>query len=244
MAKPEHAGSILTIQALEPLAPRSLVVRSDAVNAEGWIDPIYSAEGDNVSPPLSWTADLEAESFALVVEDPDAPGDEPFVHWLVWDIPGAASELPRGVAADPRPGAPQGAIQGRNSKGGYGWYGPRPPVGHGPHRYHFQLFALGKRLGMGPETDLKTLLNALKGNVIAAGELVGMFENKDPVADAPSPGRTGGYGAEPSNQRPTDQELEAGRGGLDDDDRDRHAPHSADGEVRRRGGDERSEAGR
>jgi Raf kinase inhibitor-like YbhB/YbcL family protein len=238
MAQPQHAGSLLTIQAVEPLAQRGLTLVSGAIDAEGLIDPIYSAEGDNLSPPLSWTADLEAESFALIVEDPDAPGDEPFIHWMIWDIPGSATELPRGVANAPRLDEPQGAIQGRNGKGAHGWFGPRPPVGHGPHRYHFQLFALGKLLGMGPETDLKTLINALKGNVLAAGELVGVFEVKDPVADASSPGRTGGYGAEPSNERPTGREQEAGRGGLDEDDPDRHAPHDADGEVRRRGGED------
>lgn len=233
-----HAGAPLTIQAVAPLAQRTLVMRSTALDADRWIDPIFSADGENRSPPLSWTAVLEAESFALVVEDPDAPGDEPFIHWLIWDIPGTATALPRGIEAAAHPGEPAGAVQGRNGRGGYGWFGPRPPLGHGVHRYHFQLFALGKRLGMGPETGPKELVNAVKGSVIACGELVGLFENRDPVADAPSPGRTGSYGAEPSNVQATAHEAEAGRGGLDADDPDRHAPHDPDGEVRRRGGDQ------
>jgi Raf kinase inhibitor-like YbhB/YbcL family protein len=171
----------LTVQAVTPLRPTRLVITSPAINADGWIDPIYSANGDNVSPAVSWTAVLEAESFALVVEDPDAPRDKPFVHWLMWDIPGTATGLDRGVGPD---NAPQGAIQGRNDAGKPGWYGPRPPAGHGPHRYHFQLFALSKRLGMGPETPLSELLNALKGCTLASGEIVGLFETRDP-ADAP-----------------------------------------------------------
>ena len=226
---PEHARVPLTIQAVQPAMPSTLAVTSPAINAAGWIDPIFSANGDNLSPALSWTLIPEAESFALVVEDPDAPRDEPFVHWLVWDIPGTAQGLDRDEV-------PEGAIEGRNDTGTYGWFGPRPPVGHGVHRYHFQIFALSKRLGMGPETPLKELLNALKGCTLASGEVVGLFETRDPVADAPSPARTGSYGETPSSERPTAAETAAGRGGIDEDDADRHAPHDPDGEVRRRGG--------
>ncbi|MBA4792223.1 MAG: YbhB/YbcL family Raf kinase inhibitor-like protein [Phenylobacterium sp.] len=234
--KPEHAGAPLTIQAVGPLTSRGLVLRSPALDDDGWISAIYSADGDNISPALSWTAVLEAESYALVVEDPDAPGDEPFIHWMIWDIPGDVTELARDIAKTPEPQGLGRAHQGRNGNGGFGWFGPRPPQGHGVHRYHFQLFALGKSLGMTPDTQLKELLNALKANAIASGELVGLFENRDPVADARSPGRTGSYGETPSNEQATEHEKEAGRGGLDADDRDQHAPHRPGGEVQPRGG--------
>ena len=227
--RPAHAGAPLTIGAVQAQMAGGLAVRSTAVDLDGRIDPIFSADGDNTSPPLSWNLVPEAESFALLVEDPDAPGDRPFIHWLLWDIPGTATELPAGVGEGAK--ALDGAVQGRNDAGKHAWYGPKPPVGHGVHRYHFQLFALGKRLGMGPETGLPDLLNALKGNTIASGELVGTFETLDPVADAASPGRTGGYGQDASNAHPAAGEVAQGRGGLDRDDPDRHAPHTPSGEV-------------
>lgn len=179
---PEHASVPLTIQAVQPVMPTTIVVTSPAIDDAGFIDPIYSANGDNISPALSWTAVLEAESFALVVEDPDAPRDKPFVHWLMWDIPGTATTLDQGVGLE---NAPNGVVQGRNDLGKPGWFGPRPPAGHGVHRYHFQLFALSKRLGMSPDTPLSELLNALKGCTLASGELVGLFETRDP-ADPPN----------------------------------------------------------
>lgn len=235
--RPTHAGAPLTIGAVQPQMAGGLAVRSPALDMDGWIDPQFSADGDNVSPPLSWNLMPEAESFALVVEDPDAPGDNPFIHWLLWDIPGDCSELPAGVALGAHPEGLGDAVQGHNDAGTQGWYGPKPPMGHGVHHYHFQLFALGKRLGMGPNTKLPDLLNALKGNTLASGELVGLFEIRDPVADAASPGRTGSYGAEPSNAHAPEGQGAQGRGGLDRDDPDQHAPHTPDGEVRPRSGE-------
>jgi Raf kinase inhibitor-like YbhB/YbcL family protein len=220
---PQHAGAPLSIQAVMPIEQGAMTLRSPALDADGWIDPVHAADGDNGSPPLSWTRVLEAESFALVVEDPDAPGDTPFVHWLIWDIPGTATGLAPNIPAVARPGEPDGAVQGRNGAGLQGWYGPRPPVGHGVHRYHFQLFALARTLGMGPDIGLPELLNALKGNTLAAAELVGLYETRDPAAGPPP------------------REAGVRRAGLDEDDVDHHAPHDADGTVRRRsGGQERT----
>ena len=177
---PEHAGDPLTIARVTAQLQRALTLRSPAVGADGRIDPRFSKDGDDLSPPLSWSGVPEAESFALVVEDPDAPGDAPFVHWLIWDIPGEATQLAQGIEAVPRPGGGlSGAVQGVNGFGDHGWGGPRPPRGHGVHHYHFQLFALSKRLGMGPETGLPELLNALKGVTLAKGELVGTYERPD-----------------------------------------------------------------
>ncbi|MDP8916850.1 MAG: YbhB/YbcL family Raf kinase inhibitor-like protein [Pseudomonadota bacterium] len=176
---PEHAGTPIAIMAVRPQMDRTLEVRSPAVGEDGRIDPLFSATGDNVSPPLSWTAVPEAESYAVVVEDPDAPGDEPYVHWLIWDLPGTVTELAQAVVAAPQPPSPEGAVQGLNGSRTFGWFGPKPPAGHGVHHYHFQVFALSKRLGMGPETGLPQLLNALKGTTLASGELIGTFETPD-----------------------------------------------------------------
>ncbi len=119
---------------------------------------------------------IEAESYALVVQDPDAPTDEAVVHWMIWNIPGNATSLPPGISPRPHLDHPKGAVQGRNTKGVFGYLGPQPPPGHGVHRYHFQLFALDKLLPMSPETPLEELLNALKANTIASAELVGTYE--------------------------------------------------------------------
>ncbi|MEI9963836.1 MAG: YbhB/YbcL family Raf kinase inhibitor-like protein [Caulobacteraceae bacterium] len=128
---------------------------------------------------------LEAESFVLVLEDPDAPREQPFVHWLIWNIPGTAVGLPRGVPTEPRikDGELKGAVQGRNDAGVFGYYGPKPPPGHGVHHYHFQLFALDKTLPMEPTTPLAELLNALKRDSIAKADLIGTYE----MADGPQP---------------------------------------------------------
>lgn len=228
--QPAHSGSTLSIMRVHPYAHRGIAVTSPALDAEGRIGEAWSAYGDNIPPALGWSAVIEAQSYVLIVEDPDAPQAEPFVHWLLWNIPGGATSLPRGLAPTARPEGMEGVVQGRNDAGGHGWYGPRPPEGHGVHRYHFQLFALSAALDFGPETQLAELVNALKGLTIASGELVGTYERPDPVADAVSPGCTGSYGADPHTA--TAEERKTGRGGLDGDDRDRHAPHTPDGEVR------------
>jgi Raf kinase inhibitor-like YbhB/YbcL family protein len=227
---PEHSGGLLTIQRVDVYPPRGIAVACPALDADGRIDDRFSAYHDDEVPGLSWSAVLEAQAFVVVVEDPDAPMDRPFVHWLLWNIPGAATGVPEGLDRTPRPTQLEGAIQGRNSAGEVGSHGTKPPPGHGLHHYHFQVFALSAPLAMGPETDLETLVSALKGLTIASGEAVGTYERLDAIADAPSPGRTGGYGADPHSDTARDQS--SGTGGLDSDDRDRHAPHDTDGVVR------------
>ena len=198
--QPEHAGALLTIHVVQPQLGRTLSVQSPAIGPDGWIDPRFSASDDNVSPALSWTRIPEAQSYAVVVEDPDAPGDEPYLHWMMWDIPADATGLAQDVAKDVRPASPAGAIQGVNDAGTRGWYGPKPPAGHGVHRYHFQVFALSVKLSLDPGVEFKTLVNALKGVTLASGDLVGLFETRDAdqlrtgdhdTAEEPFPGRPG-----------------------------------------------------
>jgi Raf kinase inhibitor-like YbhB/YbcL family protein len=168
-----HAsGEALTIQKVQPRDPGRLVLASTAFNDGERIPNLFSAYFDNLSPPLSWTALPEAETFALIVEDPDAPTDKPVVHWIVWNIPGDADGLPQDASAEDLSHATQGA----NTYGQHRYLGPKPPAGHGPHRYHFQLFALDMRLEMPRTTPLPELLNALKGNTIASAELIGIYE--------------------------------------------------------------------
>lgn len=139
---------------------------SAAVGVDGRIAARQSAHGQNLSPPLSWSGGAGAKTYAIVLEDSDAPGARPFVHWLVWNIPGAMTSLAEGRV-------PAGAAQGANDAGGTGYFGPRPPSGI--HHYHFKIFALDGTLGLAAGADRAALSRAMNGHVLAGGELVGTF---------------------------------------------------------------------
>ena len=179
---PAHSGKTISLLRVDAYEHGGMVVTSNAVNEAGWLDPVVSAAGDNTSPPLAWSGVLEAQSYVLIVEDPDAPREDPVIHWVMWDIPGKTTELPANLGGKVRPDALPDAIQGLNSHGGHGWTGMAPPQGHGVHHYHFQLFALNKSLGFRPDTSLEHLVEALKGTTIAKGEMVGLFETPDLAA--------------------------------------------------------------
>ena len=168
---------------------------------------------------------IEARSYVLIVEDPDAPMDQPFVHWLLWNIPGEATEIPAGLSRTEHPPELAGAVQGRNSGGTVGWHGTRPPEGHGVPLLSFPAVRPDPSpLDLPPKTTLNELVDVLKGQAIASGEVVGLYERKA-AGDAAAP-------TEPAHGAARDAEL--GRGGLDSDDVDRHAPHNDDGGVKRR----------
>jgi Raf kinase inhibitor-like YbhB/YbcL family protein len=173
---PDHSGEAITILKVHPREPGGITVFSRSQGADGRLADRHSAYHDNVSPPLEWTEVTGAKAYALVVEDPDAPREQPFVHWMIWNIPGEARSLPEGLPNSAELITPQNAVQGRNDMGGHGWFGPRPPAGHGVHRYYFQLFALDEPLEMGPETPLVELLNALKAHTVAEGEMMATYE--------------------------------------------------------------------
>ncbi|HSI49458.1 MAG TPA: YbhB/YbcL family Raf kinase inhibitor-like protein [Ideonella sp.] len=143
--------------------------------ANGAMPQRFSEYADGVSPALSWTAVPQARSYALVLEDPDAKPITPFVHWVAWNIPGTMTALPEGLQEQPRLTEPDGLLQGRNSRGSPGYYGPRPPVGDPPHHYHFQVFALDTMLSVPPGAERDEVLAAMKGHVLAKAELVGTF---------------------------------------------------------------------
>src|SRR5262249_4554735 len=112
----------------------------------------HSMDGENRSPALVWTEVPErTHEFALIMDDPDAPGDEPFVHWIAYGIPASASELPEGLPKAKEVASPVHVKQGANSFGrvpGVGYGGPSPPKGHGLHHYHFHLYALDDALDL------------------------------------------------------------------------------------------------
>lgn len=135
------------------------------------LDPMFTAdEEDACAPPLGWTAPPPGtRELVLMVEDPDAPGLEPFVHLLGWGLEPATGLLLEG--ADP-------PRVGRNSYQQAGWLAPDPPTGHGVHDYVFQLFALDTKLDVASGAGRGALVDAIEGHVLAAAVLTGTYERK------------------------------------------------------------------
>jgi Raf kinase inhibitor-like YbhB/YbcL family protein len=132
-----------------------------------------SCEGKNSSPALSWTEVPEGvRSFALIVDDPDAPMGT-FVHWVLYDLPANARALPAGVAQGAS--APAGAKQGKNSYGRLGYDGPCPPSGP-YHRYYFTLYALDGPLGLKAGAKKEEVERAMSGRVIASAVVRGRYK--------------------------------------------------------------------
>jgi Raf kinase inhibitor-like YbhB/YbcL family protein len=144
---------------------------SSAFRGGGTIPQRFTGEGEDLSPPLRWQGVPEGtQSFALVVDDPDAPRGT-FTHWTVFGLPGTATELPEGWS----PG--QAGTSGRNDFGREGYGGPMPPPGHGPHRYFFHLYALDvPRLPLREGASRQDLEHALEGHVLGTAELMGRYE--------------------------------------------------------------------
>jgi Raf kinase inhibitor-like YbhB/YbcL family protein len=127
----------------------------------------HSCEGEDLSPPLTWSgAPQGTRSLALVVDDPDAPAGT-FTHWLGWGLDPGAERLGEGEAAP---------VEGRNDFGTSGYRGPCPPPGHGRHRYSFRLYALDSDPALRPEAGKHELERALEGHTLAMVELVGTYE--------------------------------------------------------------------
>jgi len=152
------------------MAPTNLQVTSSAFGHGSSIPVQFTAEGDDIAPPLAWSPPPPGtRSIAILVEDPDAPNpDAPertFVHWIVTGIPMAVTSLDGEL--------PTGAVAGTNDAGERAWNGPNPPIGR--HRYFFHVFALDIDLRSPGITKLE-LIAAIRGHVLAHGELIGTYE--------------------------------------------------------------------
>lgn len=147
-------------------------ISSDAF-AEGERIPVqFSCNGENVSPPLSWGDPLAGtESLAVICDDPDAPSGL-FTHWVLVNIPPDSRGLPRGVKKTPV--LDDSSIHGANSYGKLEYSGPCPPPGR-PHRYYFRIYALDIPLKLRSPADRRAVDNAMKGHILAEGELLGIF---------------------------------------------------------------------
>lgn len=141
------------------------------------IPQTYTCEGNDVSPSLEWTHVPDGtESIALIMDDPDAPG-QTFTHWVLFNLPGDARRLPRAldVAAEfgERSLSPQ---EGANDFGDIGYGGPCPPPGDGPHRYFFRLYALDAVLDLDRGASKSQVTAAMNGHVLDETDLVSTYE--------------------------------------------------------------------
>lgn len=154
----------------------SLTLYSPAFSHGGEIPTEYTCEGPDVSPELRWSgAPSGTKSFALIVDDPDAPDPAApkmtWVHWVLYNLPADCSELPKGVRQ-----LPTGTREGLNDWKRTGYGGPCPPIGR--HRYFFKLYALDTVL---PDLQTPTkadLEKAMEGHILARADLMGTYQKK------------------------------------------------------------------
>lgn len=133
----------------------------------------YSCEGQDISPPLAWgEPPADTNSFALIVDDPDAPG-RVFTHWVLFNLSAGSRELPEAVPTQPQ--LSSGALQGKNDFGKTGYGGPCPPPGR-PHRYQFTLYALDQLLDLKPGASKQQVLEAMQGHILGQGQLTGTYQ--------------------------------------------------------------------
>ena len=147
---------------------------SAAFKDGGVIPQEYTGFGRDLSPPLSWSGVPEGtRSIALICEDPDAPMGT-WTHWVIYNIPPDTHGLPENVS--PKETLPNGALQGRNDFRRIGYGGPKPPSGI--HRYFFKLYALDKELDLTPGVTRDQLLRAMKGHILAEGQIMGTHSKR------------------------------------------------------------------
>jgi len=156
---------------------KSLTLTSEAFEANATVPRKYTGDGQDTSPPLTWS-DLPpgTKELALIVDDPDAPTPQPWVHWVLYAIPSDLLGLPEGIAPALRVSEPAALLQGKNSWGHVGYGGPAPPKGHGLHHYHFKLYALDMSLNVDPGASKATVMEAIAGHVLAEGDLIGTYQ--------------------------------------------------------------------
>jgi Raf kinase inhibitor-like YbhB/YbcL family protein len=140
----------------------------------------YTCSGADVSPPLDIAGVPEAaERLALVVDDPDAPTADPFVHWLLWDVLPGTERIPRDVPQTEVVSILDGARQGTNDAGSVGYAGPCPPGGDGPHTYRFTLSALSEQPDVSPGARREALASEIQRLEIARTRLTGQFQRSE-----------------------------------------------------------------
>jgi hypothetical protein len=150
-----------------------LAVTSKSFEPDGNIPQKYTCDGEDISPDLSWEGTPDGTgTYALIVDDPDAPG-RTFTHWVVYNIPDTVAGFEEGMSAFEI--LKTGASQGKNDFGQVGYGGPCPPPGKA-HHYHFRLYAIDGIIDIPSGLAKNTVLSAMKGHVIDETEIVGLYK--------------------------------------------------------------------
>jgi Raf kinase inhibitor-like YbhB/YbcL family protein len=156
----------------------SLMIRSPAFEHEHDIPSRYTCDGEDISPALRWSGvPDDAQTLALVVEDPDAPDPAApqriFTHWIVYNLPPDSTGLEENVTVET---LPPGARPGKSDARRAGYTGPCPQIG--AHRYFFKLYALDTPLPTAEPLTRNALLDAIEGHVVGYAELIGKYEKR------------------------------------------------------------------
>jgi Raf kinase inhibitor-like YbhB/YbcL family protein len=154
-------------------ATMSLELTSDAFMNGQSIPAKYSCTGKNISPALTWNEPpAGTQSFALIVDDPDAPMGT-WVHWVLFNIPANTRNLTEDLPITGKNVDPNAIYVGKNSSNNTRYDGPCPPSG--THRYYFKLYALDRTINLLPGATKEQLLKEMEGHILAQGELMGTF---------------------------------------------------------------------
>jgi Raf kinase inhibitor-like YbhB/YbcL family protein len=178
---------VLAAQAAAQPASVPLTVTSPTLKSGATIPAQHTADGVNTSPALAWTgAPATTKSFAVVCEDPDVllppTNPQPFVHWVIYNIPASATGLPENIPIDPAAAMPAsiaGAIQGPSGFRRPFYRGPAPPPGK-PHHYNFIVYALDVA-DLPAGLNRAQLTEAMAGHIVGEGRLIAIYERKPPA---------------------------------------------------------------
>jgi Raf kinase inhibitor-like YbhB/YbcL family protein len=148
----------------------AMTIKSKDFVNEGKIPPVFTCDGKNISPELSWSdVPAKAQSLALIAHDPDAPHEGGWTHWVLFNLPVTTKGLPQAMKEYPK-----GAVRGLNSSQKNQYHGPCPPTGS--HRYYFRLYALDTKLDLPEGANKDKVEQAMKGHVLGQAELMGKYE--------------------------------------------------------------------
>jgi Raf kinase inhibitor-like YbhB/YbcL family protein len=151
----------------EVSAMEAIHVTSPAFQNNGNIPRQHTCDGKDINPPLTIAnCPQGTRSIALICDDPDAPVGI-WVHWVIWNIDPGVKEIKENTV-------PQGAVQGMNDLGKHSYGGPCPPSG--THRYFFKVYALDTTFGISPNSTKADLEKAMKGHILAEGQLIGLYK--------------------------------------------------------------------
>jgi len=151
---------------------KTIIISVDGFKNGETIPSRYTCDGRDISPEISWKGLPErAKSVTLIMDDPDAPGGT-FLHWTLYNVPHTADKLPEGMSKSQM--LADGSLQGITDFGNTGYGGPCPPKGK-PHRYYFRIYALDTKLDLPPGAKSEDIEKAMKGHILAKGELMGKY---------------------------------------------------------------------